>query len=117
MVVYNAQGQFTYNPSYQGQSPFLVFDGQAELTGAGIPNHAYNWQTLGNAISFITGLIAALLYGNIGVKVFYSAVLRDIFKFPPLDKKAGKWAWVVISKCLFTVSPILQRAVLTSTFT
>jgi hypothetical protein len=64
----------------------------------GIPFSAYSWQTLGNAISFITGLIAALLYGNIGVKVFYSSVLRDVFRFPPLDKKTGKWIWVAISK-------------------
>jgi hypothetical protein len=82
MVVYSAQGQFTYNPAYQG-----------------IPsNGAYRFQTLGNAISFITGLIAALLYGNIGVKVLYSAVFRDIFRFPPLDQKLGKWIWVGLSK-------------------
>jgi nicotinamide riboside transporter PnuC len=66
---------------------------------SGIPNSAYSWQTLGNAISFITGLIAALLYGNIGVKVFYSSVLRDVFNFPPLDHKIGKWIWVAVSKC------------------
>ena len=72
---------------------------------AGIPSSAYNWQTLGNAISFITGLIAALLYGNIGVKVFYSAVLRDVFRFPPLDNKTGKWLWVAISKLPSTFWP------------
>lgn len=49
-------------------------------------------------MSFISGLIAALLYGNIGVKVFYAAVLRDVFKFPPLDKKLGKWLWIAIGK-------------------
>ena len=64
----------------------------------GIPNSAYQFQTLGNAISFISGLIAALLYGNIGVKVFYSAVMRDVFRFPPLDNRTGKWLWVGLSK-------------------
>ncbi|KAI7189897.1 oligopeptide transporter protein [Hortaea werneckii] len=77
MVVYNAQGQFAFNPAYQG-----------------IPNSAYAWQTLGNALSYITGVIAALLYGNIGIKVFYASVFRDLFHFPPLDKKIGKWIWV-----------------------
>jgi len=33
---------------------------------AGIPSSAYAWQTLGNAVSLISALIAALLYGNIG---------------------------------------------------
>lgn len=77
MVVYSYQGQYTFNPAYQG-----------------IPNSAYGWQTVGNAISFVSALIAALLYGNIGVKVFYAAVLRDVFNFPGLDEKKGKWIWV-----------------------
>jgi hypothetical protein len=94
MVVYNAQGQFTYNPSYQG-----------------IPFSAYSWQTLGNAISFITGLIAALLYGNIGVKVFYSSVLRDVFRFPPLDKKSGKWIWVAIIPVYWGLAFIVAAAI------
>jgi len=66
---------------------------------AGIPNSAYNWQTLGNAISFISALIAALLYGNIGVKVIYATILRDLFHFPALDKKMGKIIWIAISTC------------------
>jgi hypothetical protein len=45
-------------------------------------------------------LIAALLYGNIGIKVFYSAVLRDVFKLPPLDHKRGKLLWVAIGRSL-----------------
>ncbi|KAK4544609.1 hypothetical protein LTR36_004181 [Oleoguttula mirabilis] len=95
MVVYSAQGQFTYPVAYQG-----------------IPSSAYSYQTLGNAISFISGLIAALLYGNIGVKVFYAAVLRDVFHFPALDKKMGKYLWVAVTACIlqfsYTFPPILK---------
>jgi hypothetical protein len=47
-------------------------------------------------VSFISALIAALLYGNIGIKVLYSAVFRDVFKLPPLDKKMGKLIWVAL---------------------
>lgn len=64
----------------------------------GIPSSAYGWQTTGNALSFVSSLIAALLYGNIGVKIFYSAVLRDIFRLPALDTKFGKWLWVALSE-------------------
>lgn len=67
----------------------------------GIPNSAYRFQTLGNAVSFISALIAALLYGNIGIKVFYSAVLRDVFRLPPLDKKRGKLLWVALGRFAF----------------
>lgn len=100
MVVYSAQGQFVYNPAYEGNFVYniLFFNTTNSITG--IPNSpgAYRFQTLGNALSFVTGVIAALLYGNIGIKVFYSAVLRDVFHFPPLDSKFGKWLWVLLGK-------------------
>jgi hypothetical protein len=67
---------------------------------AGIPNSAYRFQTLGNAVSFISALIAALLYGNIGIKIFYSAVLRDVFRLPALDKRVGKLLWVGLGKSI-----------------
>jgi hypothetical protein len=49
MVVYGFQGQFSFNPAMQGLSPC-------------------NWQTAVNIIFLFAGLIAACLYGNIGVK-------------------------------------------------
>ena len=64
----------------------------------GIPNAAYRFQTLGNAVTLISALIGALLYGNIGIKVFYSAVLRDVFHLPPLDQRYGKLLWVALGK-------------------
>jgi len=104
LVVYTYQGQYVYNPAYQGTSS-LQSDRHIQYQStnlrpscgkSGIPNSAYAWQTLGNAISFISALIAALLYGNIGIKVFYAAVLRDVFRFPSLNQKTGKLAWVAI---------------------
>ncbi|KAJ5948683.1 hypothetical protein N7454_001990 [Penicillium verhagenii] len=96
MVVYSAQGQFTYNPAYEG-----------------IPNSngAYRFQTLGNALSFVTGVIAALLYGNIGIKVFYSSVMRDVFHFPPLDSKLGKWIWTAIVPIYWILAWVIAAAI------
>ena len=51
---------FSFNPSFQGVSP-------------------YGWQTAGNMLTLISALIAAGLYGNIGIKVFYNNVLMDAF--------------------------------------
>lgn len=45
--VYHFQGQYSYQISYQGVS-------------------IYGWQTAGNMIALVSGLIAAGLYGNIG---------------------------------------------------
>ena len=74
---YAMQGQYVYNVSYQGVSP-------------------YNWQTVCNVLELITGIIAAVLYGNIGIKVLYNNVGRDLLKFPLLESKRGKWLWIFI---------------------
>jgi hypothetical protein len=55
LFVYSYQGQYAYNPVMQGLSP-------------------YSWQTATNIMNIVTGLIAAALYGNIGLKVVYMEV-------------------------------------------
>ena len=54
--VYYWQGQYSYSVSYQGVS-------------------LYGWQTAGNLLALASGLIAAGLYANIGIKVVYQ--VRD----------------------------------------
>ena len=51
IFVYSFQGQFTLPLAFQGLSEFA-------------------WQTVGNVIVLITGIIAAGLYGNIGISKF-----------------------------------------------
>ncbi|CAG8978706.1 hypothetical protein HYALB_00004689 [Hymenoscyphus albidus] len=77
LFVYSYQGQYSYNPAFQGLSP-------------------YNWQTASNIMSSITGLIAAVLYGNIGIKVAYIEVFQEFFNFPPLTTKKGKIYWCLL---------------------
>jgi hypothetical protein len=52
---------------------------------------AYGLQTATNAISLTAGLIAAALYGNIGVKIIYNNVLVELFGFPELTSTRGKY--------------------------
>lgn len=49
LFMYGYQGQYLQNPSYLGIAP-------------------YTWQTVGNVLAMLSALIAAALYGNIGVK-------------------------------------------------
>jgi hypothetical protein len=49
LFMYGYQGQYSINPSYLGIGP-------------------YNLQTAGNVFAMITAVIAAALYGNIGIK-------------------------------------------------
>jgi hypothetical protein len=50
-------------------------------------------------ITLIAALIAAGLYGNIGIKVLYNNILLDIFQAPPLTSTRGK----IIYACLVPV--------------
>ncbi|KIK78020.1 hypothetical protein PAXRUDRAFT_347790 [Paxillus rubicundulus Ve08.2h10] len=76
LFVYSYQGQFALNPANQGIS-------------------IYSLQTATNAISLTAGLIAAALYGNIGIKVIYQSILVEWFGAPQLTVKRGKYLFAV----------------------
>jgi len=90
--IYHFQGQYSYQLSYQGVSP-------------------YGWQVVGNMLAIASGLIAAGLYGNIGIKVLYNNILMDIFKAPPLTTKKGKITWAVIVPIYWTIAFIVAAAI------
>lgn len=92
LFVYSFQGQFTFNPAYQGIS-------------------SYAWQTTANAFGIVSGLIAALLYGNIGIKVIYSNVGIDLFKLPPLETPRGKWLWIFIVPAYWAIAFVIGGAI------
>lgn len=74
IVMYSYQGQFALNPAMQGLSP-------------------YRWQSVANALNIGSGLVAATLYSNVGLKIFYADVLRELFHAPALHSTRGKLFW------------------------
>jgi hypothetical protein len=90
--IYHYQGQYSFYPSYQGVS-------------------AYGWQTAGNMITLIGALIAAGLYGNIGIKVLYNNILLDIFSVPPLTTKTGKIIYASIVPIWWIIAFIIAAAI------
>ncbi|KAF2152446.1 hypothetical protein K461DRAFT_327932 [Myriangium duriaei CBS 260.36] len=90
--VYYFQGQYTYNPSFQGVS-------------------TYGWQTVGNSLSLIAGLIAAGLYGNIGIKVFYNNILCEWFNAPLLVTKPGKLFYAAIVPIWWSIAFIIAASI------
>lgn len=86
----------------------MLFNSTLIVDNAGISHAGYTLQTLGNAIYFITSVIAALLYGNIGMKVLYAAIFRDVFKFPPLETTKGKWTWAIFGKQITITSQLMS---------
>ncbi|TEY71225.1 hypothetical protein BOTCAL_0098g00140 [Botryotinia calthae] len=92
IFVYSYQGQYSYNPVIQGLSP-------------------YNWQTAANIMNLITGLIAAVLYGNIGIKVAYIEVFQGLLKAPPLTTKSGKILWVAMVPLYWAIAFVVCAAI------
>jgi hypothetical protein len=92
LFIYGYQGQYSVNPAYQGVAP-------------------YAWQTVGNVLAVISGLIAAGLYGNIGVKVLYNNLFVSLFRAPPLTVRAGKLLWVIIIPIYWTIAFIIAAAI------
>jgi hypothetical protein len=90
--IYHFQGQYSFNPSYQGVSVF-------------------GWQTAGNMISLIAALIAAGLYGNIGIKVLYNNILLDIFSAPPLTTSRGKLIYAAIVPVWWSIAFVIAAAI------
>ena len=90
--MYGYQGQYIQNPSYLGISP-------------------YNWQTAGNVLAMVTALIAAALYGNIGVKVLYNNIAVELLRAPPLNQKSGKYLWVAIIPIYWAIAFVIGAAI------
>jgi hypothetical protein len=92
LFVYSYQGQYAYNPVMQGLSP-------------------YNWQTATNIMNLVTGLIAAVLYGNIGIKVLYQEVFMVFFHAPMLTTKTGKILWIALVPIYWAIAFIVCAAI------
>lgn len=92
IFVYSFQGQYAINPVMQGLS-------------------IYAWQTVCNIMNIITGLIAAALYGNIGIKVAYVEVFQEIFGAPPLTSSKGKFLWMAVVPIYWALGFIVAAAI------
>ncbi|KAL5514736.1 hypothetical protein ACEPAG_2052 [Sanghuangporus baumii] len=92
IFVYSFQGQFTLPLAFQGLSKFA-------------------WQTVGNVIALITGIIAAGLYGNIGIKVAYYHIVEQWFNGPPLMSRKGRIVWTFMVILYWSLAFIVGSAI------
>ena len=92
LFFYAYQGQYIQTPSYLGIS-------------------YYPWQTAGNILAIVSALIAAALYGNIGVKVLYNNIAVEFFKAPPLNTHKGKLFWVGIIPVYWSIAFVIGAAI------
>ncbi|KAF9063690.1 transmembrane amino acid transporter protein-domain-containing protein [Rhodocollybia butyracea] len=92
LFVYSFQGQFTLPLAYQGVS-------------------RQSWQDVGNVLALITGIIAAGLYGNIGIKVAYYNIVEDWFKGPALVSRAGRFIWIGMVLVYWSLAFVVGSAI------
>lgn len=100
MVVYLFYGIFVF--CYQGQFTYAV-------ANQGI--NQYGLQLASNILNIISGMLAAVLYSNVGLKVFYQGFGVPDLKFPKLDTVKGAIWWAVLVVIYWGVAFIIGAAI------
>ncbi|SCU92717.1 LAFA_0F12398g1_1 [Lachancea sp. 'fantastica'] len=100
MVVYLFYGLFVYG--YNGQFSYVTAN--QGIGSIGLQNAA-------NVLNIITQLIAAVLYGNVGVKVFYQGFMVPYFRFPELMTRKGTVVWGFFVTGYWAIAYILGTAI------
>ena len=67
--------------------------------------------TAGNIIAFVSALIAAGLYGNIGIKTMYSNIFQELLGLPALTTRVGKLLWAAIVPVYWGIAFVLAAAI------
>ena len=92
VALYAMQGPYVGNPGNQG-----------------ISNYA--WQTAFNALGLFTGLVAAVLYSNVGMKVIYITVSQELLNAPPLTTRNGTIAWCMFATAFWWLAFMLAESI------
>ncbi|RSH93075.1 hypothetical protein EHS25_007428 [Saitozyma podzolica] len=99
-LMYMFFGLFCY--SFQGQYSSII-------PSLDFANQGLSLAT--NIISLFNTTVAAVLYANIGVKVFYQNVLREYFHAPDFTSSKGRWYWSASVIVYWAVAWILGSAI------
>lgn len=62
-------------------------------------------------LAIISGLIAAALYGNIGIKVIYNNLLMEWFHAPSLITTRGKILWAILVPIYWVIAFVLAASI------
>ena len=100
LVVYLFYGLFVY--AYNGQFSYVT---------ANMAIGSIGLQNAGNVLTIITGIIAMVLYGNIGIKVIYQGFLLTDFDFSSLTSRKGTFAWAGFVVVYWAIAYILGTAI------
>jgi len=92
LFFYSEMGQYTQNVP------------QASLANEGARDAA-------NVIGLITGIVAAVMYGNVGLKVVYYQIVVDLCKGPQLPTRKGTVLWSCMVTAYWWIAFVIAGAV------
>ncbi|KAI1611793.1 transmembrane amino acid transporter protein-domain-containing protein [Exophiala viscosa] len=87
------------------------FQGQYSFTNAYMGLSIYGFQATCDILVVLVGLVAAGLYGNIGIKVIYNQVLLEFFHAPPLETRTGRYIFAALVPIYWSVAFIIAAAI------
>jgi hypothetical protein len=99
-IVYIFFGAFVYS-----------FYGQYSASNIGNVIQPLHLQQVNNILGLITGAIACLLYFNIGMKTVYIEVFQEVFHFPEITTKKGRWLWFALGPIYWALAFVIAAAV------
>ena len=85
--------------------------GQYSASNIGNVIQPLKLQQVNNILGLITAGIACLLYFNIGMKTVYIEVFQEIFHFPEITTKRGKWMWFALGPIYWILGFLIAAAV------
>jgi len=107
-----ALAQTLITSAYLLYGPFVyAFQGQFTTPFAFIPVNMVSWRILGRALFLITGILAAGLYGNIGIKILYINIIEDLLKGPRLLTPQGRIIWTGMVFAYWSLAFVVGSAI------
>ena len=85
--------------------------GQYSASNIGNVIQPLHLQQVNNVITLITSAIACLMYMNIGMKTVYIEVFQEVFHFPEITTKRGRWYWYMLGPIYWALAFIVGTAV------
>lgn len=92
IFTYTCQGQYVSNPANQGIQTWEL-------------------RLAANVLSLVSGVFAAALYGNVGLKVLYQGFGVPDLKFPVLTSKKGAVLWAGLVFIYWAVAYVIGAAI------
>jgi hypothetical protein len=68
-------------------------------------------QQVNNILALLTGGIACVMYMNIGMKTVYIEVFQEVFHFPEIVTKRGRWMWYLLGPIYWALAFVVAGAV------